>query len=207
MLTPVAWTAPVRAEDAKAAPPAPWEGDILTRKELSGGWFGLRNDLDERGIDIDLRLSQYYQGVASGGVDTNGEYGGTMDYRVNVDGDKLGLWPGFGINTHARTRFGEDVSSDAGSLTLPNAGMLMQSPGDFHGTNITGFTVSQTFPLFKGREGAVTVGNLDVIDLVTGFFPHLGYGQEGLWNVNSLVSAMPWFGSVQGRSLYGVVGP
>ena len=38
----------------------------------------------------------------------NGEYGGTMDYRVNVDLKKLfGLWDGLSVNMHARTRFGE----------------------------------------------------------------------------------------------------
>ena len=48
-----------------------------------------RSDLSERGIDIGLRLSQYGHGVADGGVNENGEYGGTMDYRLNVDGGKL----------------------------------------------------------------------------------------------------------------------
>ena len=59
------------------------------------------------------------------------------------------------------------------------------------------------FPLYEGHLGNVTVGVLDAIDLVTGFFPNIGYGQEGFWNVNSLVSAMPYFGAVQGLSLYG----
>jgi len=177
--------------------------DIWTRDKLTGDWWGLRNDLAEFGVGIDLRLSQYYQNVASGGVNQNGEYGGTMDYRLNADAHKLGLWDGLAFNVHARTRFGQDVNADAGALALQNAGMLMPLPGDYHGTDVTGLTFSQTFALFEGRLGNITAGKLDVIDLVTGFFPHIGYGQEGFWNVNSLVSAMPWFGSVQGLSLYG----
>ncbi len=59
---------------------------IWTRDTLTGDWGGSRSDLVSRGIKIDLRLSQYYQGVTSGGVDTNSEYGGTMDYRINFDG-------------------------------------------------------------------------------------------------------------------------
>ena len=62
-----------------------WAEDIWTRDKLTGDWGGLRSDLTKHGIDIDLRLSQYYQGVTSGGVDTNSEYGGTMDYRFNFD--------------------------------------------------------------------------------------------------------------------------
>ena len=92
--------------------------DVWTRDKLLGDWRGLRTDLHDHGIDIGLRLSQYRQRVASGGVDKNGEYGGTMDYRVNADLNKLlGLWEGLSVTMHARTRFGEDVLANAGGLT------------------------------------------------------------------------------------------
>jgi porin len=187
---------------AVVEPEAPAE-TLWTRDKLTGDWGGLRTDLAARGIDIDLRLSQYYQGVASGGVNERWEYGGTMDYRLNVDAEKLFGAKGWSFNMHARTRYGQDTNSAAGALALPNAGMLMPSPGDYEGTDITGLTATYTFPLFEGHLGSVTVGQLDVIDLVTGFFPNIAYGQEGFWNVNSQVSAMPYFGAVQGLSLYG----
>jgi carbohydrate-selective porin OprB len=129
-----------------------------------------------------------------------------MDYRVNADAKKVfGLWKGLSFNMHARTRFGEDINANAGSLVLPNTGMLMPSPGDFHGTDITGLTASQYLPFFGGLAN-VTVGQFDVIDTVTGFFPRIAYGQEGFWNVNGMVTALPWFGAVQGLSLYGAIG-
>lgn len=113
-----------------------------------------------------------------------------MDYIVNVDGQKLGLWKGIAINMHATTRFGEDILADAGALTLLNTGMLLPLPGDYHGTNITGLMVTQT--LFDGRA-QVLVGKLNAIDLVTGLFPYtVNSGLEGFWNVNSLVTALPW---------------
>jgi porin len=175
--------------------------DVWNRDLFTDDWGGMRTYLHDHGIDIDLRLSQYGQGVASGGVNQNGEYGGSMDYRVNADLEKLfGLWKGLSFNMHARTRFGKDVNADAGALVLPNAGLMLPLPGDYSGTNITGLTVTQS--LFDGRAD-VFFGKLDVIDLVTGFFPQIGYGQEGFWNINALVSAMPWFGSVQGLSLWG----
>ena len=180
------------------------EKSIWTRDKLTGDWGGLRTDLTKHGIDIDLRLSQYGQWVSSGGANQSGQYGGTMDYRVNVDGKKLfGSWDGLSLNMHARTRFGEDVNADAGDLVLPNTGMMLPLPGDYHGTDVTALSVSQYFPLPGGRLGNVSLGQFDVIDLVTGFWPNIGYGQEGFWNVNSQVSAMPWFGSVQGLSLFG----
>jgi porin len=187
------------AEDSKT-----WAEDIWTRDKLTGDWWGGRTYLSDHGIDIGLRLSQYGQRVASGGVDKNGEYGGTMDYRVNVDGKKLfGSWGGLSFNMHARTRFGQDVSADAGAFALENTGMLMPAPGDYHDTDITGLTVNQSFPFFEGHLGLFTLGKLDIIDAVSLFFPNVAYGQEGFWNVNSMVSALPWFGAVRGLSLYG----
>jgi len=181
-----------------------WAEDIWTRDKLTGDWGGGRTTLSDHGVDIDLRLSQYYQGVTSGGVDTNSEYGGTMDYRFNFDWKKLfGAGDGFSINMHARTRFGNDIGADAGELTLPSTGLLMPLPGDYHGTDITGLTVNQMFSVGEKHIGLVTMGKLDILDAVTMFFPSVGYGQEGFWNVNALVSALPWFGAVNGLSLYG----
>ncbi len=182
-----------------------WAEDIWTRDKLTGDWGGLRSDLSKKGIDIGLRLSQYGQRVASGGREVNGEYGGTMDYRLNVDADKLFGAKGLSFNLHARTRFGYDVNADAGNLVIQNTGLMMPAPGDYDGTDITGLIVSQYLPLFGGLAN-VTLGKLDVVDTVTGFFPNLGYGQEGFWNINSTVTTLPWVGAVRGLSLYGGVG-
>jgi porin len=180
--------------------------DVWERDKFTGDWGGLRSDFSKHGIDIGLRLSQYWQSVESGGVNQSSEYGGTMDYRVNLDMHKLlGTWEGFSVNMHARTRFGYDINADAGAFALQNTGMLEPSPGKYHDTDVTGLTVSQYLPFF-GRLANLTVGMFDVIDTVTMFFPHLGYGQEGFWNANGMVTALPWFGAVNGLSLYGAIG-
>jgi porin len=194
-----------QAGDAKADAKAVDES-IWTRDKFSGDWFGMRSDLSNAGVDVDLRLTQYWQRVATGGKQQNDEYGGTMDYRVNFDGGKLIGAQGWSINMHARTRFGEDISPDVGAFVLENAGMLMPAPGDYHETDITGLVVSKAFPIGDATIGDITVGKLDVLDTVTGFFPGFGNGQEGFWNANSSVSALPWFGAVAGLSLYGGYG-
>jgi hypothetical protein len=207
----IGFSVPVQAEETDAhihkMPPAPDQSlgeafkDIWNRDKLTGDWG---RDLHDHGLDVGLRLSQYYQNVASGGVNENGEYGGTMDYRVNVDAKKVfGLWEGLSFNLHARTRFGKDVNADAGAFVLPNTGMLSPLPGDYHGTDITGLIASQYLPFFYDRLANVTLGQLNVVDLVTLFWPHTGYGQEGFLNIHSQVSALPWFGAVRGLSLYG----
>ncbi len=152
---------------------------------------GLHSDLTGHGVNFDLTLSQFYQGVTSGGADTNSEYGGKVDDRLDVDGHKLfGLWEGLFVNLHAEMRFGNDISADAGAFALPNAALLYPLPGDYHGTNITGLTLAQV--LFGGRV-LVLGGKLNAFYLATGLFPEVSYGEEGFMNVNALVTALPWF--------------
>lgn len=52
-----------------------------------------------------MDLLQVLQGVATGGCDTAVDYGGHVDYRLHVDTQKLGLWPG-GFLTFLSTWFG-----------------------------------------------------------------------------------------------------
>ena len=180
--------------------------DIWTRDKLTGDWRGWRTDLVDHGIDAQVRLTQFGQWVAAGGVETGGEYGGTVDYRVNADMRKLfGFWEGLSVVFHARSRFGEDVNSKVGNLVLQNTGLLSPAPGDFSGTEVTGLTASQFLPFDDERLLNITIGKLDVVDTVNGFFPNLGYGQEGFWNINSLVTTLPWVGAVTGLSLWGAI--
>jgi len=53
------------AEEASAA--KPYSGDIWHRSTLTGDWFGVRNDLAERGVYLRYELTQVYQGIVSGG--------------------------------------------------------------------------------------------------------------------------------------------
>ena len=79
----------------------------------------------------------------------------------------------------------------------------MPLPGNYHNTDITGLTGNQYFPAGADHLGLLTLGKLDILDAVTLFFPSVAYGQEGFMNVHSLVTALPWFGAVNGLSLYG----
>ncbi len=177
--------------------------DIWTRSRLTGDWWGARTTLEDHGLSLGLRLSQYYQGVTSGGARTGDEYGGTVDYRFNVDGGKLFNAQGLSLDVHARSRFGEDVHEKAGDMTLTNTGLLMPLPGDYSQTDVTGFMVNQMFPVGEDHIGLASIGQIDIVDAITLFFPIVGYGQEGFWNVNSMVSAEPWLGAVAGLSLFG----
>lgn len=113
--TPVAdmMSAPV----APPAPPvSPFEGPFLTRPNLTGDWFGVRNDLAADGISLDGSVTNFYQGVASGGRDQADRYGGHADLYMNIDGQKAGLWPGFFVTLHAESVFGRSANGLTGAL-------------------------------------------------------------------------------------------
>ncbi len=163
---------------------------LWTRDRLLGDTFGAKSCLAEHGIMTDFIYGQYYQGVTTGGNERTAEYGGVVDMYATFVGEKFGLNKGFNLSLHAVTRYGEDINSAAGGLTLPNTGMLFPLPGDYHGTNITGLVASQAL-----CDGKVTLigGKLNTIDLVNGFFPEVAGGREGFMNANAMVTALPWF--------------
>ena len=74
--------------------PATWGGDFWSRPRLTGSWGGLRDELGKKGVVLDVDLLQTLQGVASGGRNEVATYWGTAEYTLNVDTQKLGLWPG-----------------------------------------------------------------------------------------------------------------
>ncbi len=164
-----------------------YSGDIWTRPNLLGDWGGARTQLVERGITINLRFSQFYQGVSSGGVNTEFEYGGKIDYLLNLDGKKLGLWDGLFMTMHAETQFGQSIIADAGTLTLPNTSMMYPLP-DYQGTAITGLLVTQML----SKNFALTAGKIHVVDLWSMTYPHTGGGLDGFMNTNMIVPILPF---------------
>jgi len=74
--------------------PDTWGGDILTRPRLTGDWGGLRDDLAKKGVVLDVDLLATPQDVVSGGRNTGGNFWGNVDYTLNIDTQKVGLWPG-----------------------------------------------------------------------------------------------------------------
>ena len=105
-------------------PESPFEGLIYDRSKLTGDWFGLRDDLLDNGMTLDVSTTQFYQGVASGGINQTWEYGGRADYIFNMNGEKAGLWKGFLFNLHGETRYGNTINNATGALVPANTSLL-----------------------------------------------------------------------------------
>jgi porin len=129
-------------------------GPFAERLKLTGDWFGIRDKLALYGITIDASLTQFFQGVASGGQDRALKYGGKIDYFLDIDGNKAGLWKGFFVTMHAETRYGEDVNGIDGMFSFGNFNMAFPKAGK----NVTSITrlilsqlVSENFMVFLGK--------------------------------------------------------
>ena len=96
----------VTAGAGEAPPATPYSGDLWTRSTLSGDWWGVRNQLAEKGVTIDMSLTQVGQGIVHGGKDIGWQYsGGRGDINLSLDTQKLGLWPGGFLNVEAEGNF------------------------------------------------------------------------------------------------------
>jgi porin len=87
---------PSTAEQSPAAPegilPIPnYTGDIWTRAFLTGDWNGTRTDWANKGIQFQVDWNQYVQGVVDGGRDETTQYGGNLDYVLNLDLMRMGV--------------------------------------------------------------------------------------------------------------------
>ncbi|WP_217647190.1 carbohydrate porin [Planctomicrobium piriforme] len=143
--------------DAAASPF--FRDSLDDRLKLTGDWFGAREQGADRGITLDANLTQFFQGVASGGQDQTSAYGGKLDYYLNIDGDKSGLCDGLLVSIHAETRYGEDINIATGMLTFANFNMAFPKEGE-DATGITKFLVSQSL----SEKCVVFAGKINTLD-------------------------------------------
>ena len=104
------------------APFSPYSGDFSNRSTLTGDWGGRRTKLYEQGVTFDALLTQVYQNVASGGADSGNDetYTGLLDYDMNFDTGKLGLWPGGLFTFRGQTGFASNYALGSGNLSPTN---------------------------------------------------------------------------------------
>jgi porin len=63
----------LQARPAGAQPydvPSTWGGDVWSRPRLTGSWFGVRDELGQKGVVLDVDLLLTPQSVMTGGLDT-----------------------------------------------------------------------------------------------------------------------------------------
>ena len=99
------------------------------RSQLTGDWCGRRSHLEECGIGVRSSLTQFYQGVSSGGNNRAFRYGAQYDLYLDLDSKKLGLWEGGELMIHlADWQFGQNANADATVGSPVNFNQLFPEP-------------------------------------------------------------------------------
>lgn len=147
------------AASANSPFPVPdYSGDFHERKYITGDWRGRRSELAEHGLSFDVGSTSIFQGNMRGGNSTNNSmnFGGSTDYWLRADMQRMGLWSGGIWTVHAETGFGENANSDAGAIMPVNYDALLPFPN----RNMT--TLSEVYlTQFLSRQLAFLVGKVD----------------------------------------------
>jgi len=147
-----------------------YSGDIWNRSTLTGDWDGLRNQLAEKGVTLDLSVTQIGQGVVRGGKSGAWQYGGRGDIVMNIDSQKLGLWPGAFLNMEAEGNWASAVNANTGALMPVNNSQILPLPGenfDLISLNFSQF-LSPYFGLTIGKYATVTATSGDMNEFAHG---------------------------------------
>src|SRR6266550_5942319 len=155
------------AADAQPYPvPPTWGGDMLDRPRLTGDWSGWRDELGKMGIVVDLDLLLTPQVNIAGGRNTGGNFWGNIDYTLNIDTQKAGLWRGGFFKFEADTGFGSNIFHDVGAIVPVNTAALLPGIND-RTTALTNATLMQ----FLSPQFGLAIGKINTLDLgVTEFY-------------------------------------
>ena len=174
----------IAQEEAK-----PYSGDIWSRSTLTGDWSGARNGLAAKGVTFDMNLAQITQGVTNGGKDSSWQYGGRGNLTVNVDTQKLGLWPGGFFTAEFEGNFNDSVNGKTGALMPVNTNALFPMPkqsGKNDGNNLNVPEVS--FAQFFSPYAGVTFGK---VDTMSGDMNEFAHGKGDVQFFNTAFSVNP----------------
>jgi porin len=169
--------------EVKSSSQGPYSGNFWTRSTLTGDWGGLRNDLAAKGITFDMSLTQVYQGVVNGGIKETWRYGDRGNLTINVDTQKLGLWPGGFLMVEVEGNFAQCVNNKTGTIMPVNSNQvypMMASPGSNDGDNLN--VPAVMFAQFFSPYTAVFFGKIDITSADANAFAH-GKGDTQFLNL------------------------
>jgi len=170
--------------------PATWGGSFWERPRLTGDWFGLRDEMGKRGVTLDVDLTQVLQGNATGGRSTGVDYDGLVNYELNLDTGKAGLWPGGFFKAKAFTGYGTVVDNEAGGTIPVNFFGLLPQPNNNNTTGLMNLTFMQFFTKWFG----VYAGKMYLLGGDDNAFAH-DFNTQFLntaLNFNTTVGFVPW---------------
>jgi porin len=133
--------------------PAGYGGSWTEWPKMTGDWGGARTALEDKGIKLDLGITQIVQENMHGGASTNGaiKYSGSGDLTLTLDLAKLtgGAWAGGTIVLNAEPKWGNGVNRDVGSLLPVNMDAIKPGTQQSCMMTLSEFFIQQV--LFEGK--------------------------------------------------------
>jgi len=172
--------APQAAATSPATSP---KSDFWHQEEMTGDWNGARGRLKEKGVELEFKLTQFYQGVASGGIRHDSEYNGKFQTITKFDLGKLAGWKWWSAEVRTETRFGGPLLGGTGTINPTNtAEMIPAADGNIFAVTALNFTRLIPLDLKKGNLLAISFGRYNLVDLADeDFFG--GGGTERFLNI------------------------
>jgi porin len=140
----------------------------------------------EKGVQFEVSWVQTVQSVIEGGLQSGSKYGGSLDYLLLLDLQRMGLMPGALLKVKAETRYGESVNGRSGSiLPVSTDGFFpLTTPiSDGLAVSVTNLTYFQYF----SEQLGVFVGKFDGLDGDANEFAS-GRGDTQFMNIQLLLS-------------------
>lgn len=152
------------------------QDDLWTRKTLSDVPGGPKQQLAEKGVDLSFDITDFMQGLQNG-YGSGWANGGKADLRFRLDGQKLGLWPGFFVSSHIEYNYGSSVNQDAPGLNIIPINTALAYP------SLNPSMFSLLFTQAFSQTTALTLGLFNMFDAAARRPLVGGGGIEGFWNL------------------------
>ncbi len=96
------------------------DGGLFERSQLLGDPGGVRQAMVDKGLYVNVGVTQFMQRNVSGGDDKNNRYNGSTDLWMWYDTGKADLWPGGVFFVHGEGRWRSGINDDVGSFQSAN---------------------------------------------------------------------------------------
>ena len=171
------------ATSSAAAPATPEpDPDFWTQQEFTGDWGGTRSRWKEKGIELEFKLSNFFQGVASGGLQEEFEYNGKFEFVMKFDLGKVAGWKYWSSEIKAEARWGGPVLGVGTINPVNTAALIPGAQGEIISVTAVNFTRIIPKDLKKGDLFVVSFGRYNLLDLIDeDFFG--GEGTERFFNI------------------------
>lgn len=171
------------AQPQQTPAPSP-EPDVWHQEQMTGDWGGTRTRWKEKkGVELNLKLLHFYQGVADGGIQTGDAFNGKFETLLKLDLGKLWGWKFWSAEIKTETRFGDPMLGGAGTISPVNtAELIPAASGTVFSITAVNFTRIIPKDLKQGNLFVVGFGRYDLLDLLDEDF-FAGGGDERFFNI------------------------